>query len=143
MNLDFKNLYPNPTTYSYSVYVHVTTFGADPGKHESYCHEEIFESENLLDARINAVEYYYQTLMGLMREGNKYFLPFAGPDEFELGKHAAFSLYLFFIHTWGDMVDEYCLLGGEEDEMVETRENEKFIFNQLGLSLNNPINTTE
>ncbi len=134
MNLDFTNIYPNPTTYSYSGWVFVTTYGEDPGNHEPFSHTEYFDCPNLLEARKAAINWYYDTLNGLIKEGS-YFLPFTGPKDFEFGKNAAFSIGVFMVHSWGDQIDEFCLLGYDEDAIEETIEMEKIIFKQLGLVL--------
>ena len=131
MELLNRNLYPQATSFSYSCWLHVTTFGADPGKHDSFSHTEYFNDDNLLEARAKAIQCYYDTLKGLKNEG-KYFLPFASPTDFIMGQHAAYSLAVFMIHTYGDDIEEYALLGWDNDENEDTLEMEHMIFEQLG-----------
>lgn len=124
MELYNRNLDCAVTTYKYRGCVSVTTFGEDPGHHDPYYHTEDFEDPNPLIARSKALSWYKHTIAGLEREG-RYFLPFASPDEFVLGKNAAYTVMVSFVICNGSDEDEYDLLGTDERTMNDTLELEE------------------
>lgn len=117
--------------YFYRVYEFVTTFGADEGKHESFSHVEDFKGYDLLACRNSAYEYYQQRLNGL--NNGSYHLPFASPQEFQLGKHAAASIILSFVEIDSDGEEiEWSLAGDEENAIHESRELELAVLLEKG-----------
>lgn len=116
------------TKHKYRGFVLVTTFGKDPNKTEPFSYSIDFDNPQLDKAREEGIKWYQETIQGLEREG-KYFLPFASPDEFELGKHAAYSVSLSLVETYGQEEYEYDLLGTDEDTMNETIEMEFSLLN--------------
>ncbi len=130
MEIYNRNLNCSVTTYKYRGYLSVTTFGADPGKNEPFYHSEDFECTNLLVAREKAINWFKQTIAGLKREG-KYFLPFASPEDFIMGKNAAFSVVVSLVICQGVNEDEFDLLGTDDGTMEDTLELEDMILKQL------------
>ena len=124
MELYNNNLSCAVTTYKYRGRVSVSTFGADPGKNEPFVHTVDFEESDPLVARGKALTWYKFTIEGLEREG-KYFLPFASPEDFVLGKHAMYCVVVSFVICNGSDEDEYDLLGTDEQTMQDTLEIEE------------------
>ena len=117
--------------YFYRVYEFVTTFGADEGKHEPFSHEEHFQGYDLLACRNAAYEYYQQRSNGL--DNSSYHLPFASPQEFQFGKHAAVSIILSFVEIDSDGEEiEWPLAGDEEKAMNESRQLEVAVLLEKG-----------
>lgn len=117
--------------YFYRVSEFVTTFGADPGEHQPFSHHEDFKGVDLMVCRNTAYEYYQQRYKGL--DNSRYHLPFASPQEFQLGKHAAVSIILSLVEVNSDGEEiEWPLAGEEEKEMHESRELELAVLMEKG-----------
>jgi hypothetical protein len=128
MYVDLK-LYPEyfKTRHIYRGYVFVTTFGKDPKQSEPFSYTIDFDNPSLCEAKKEGIKWYQETMTGIEREG-KYFLPYATPDEFVLGKHAAFTVTLSLVEICGNQEDEYTLLGTDLQTMQNTIEIEEFLF---------------
>lgn len=85
--------------YFYLVDEYMTTFGIDKNRSDVFSTEKIFKG-NLKEARAKAFAYYYERKEGA--KNNSYHLPFASPDEFEFGKHAAYSLRVNLVEYYND-----------------------------------------
>ena len=123
------------TEYYYRVDEFVTTFQSDKGKHEPYSHSEIFENIDLRMAQQAAVEYYIKRLQGFSEIGptkGKYFLPFAGPDSFNKGENAAFSIVVVLVLKSSEYDEEYTVLG---DNFLDMKQEGGFEIeeNQTGM----------
>jgi hypothetical protein len=117
--------------YFYRVSEFVTTFKLDPGKNESICYEQDFKDNDLLKCKAFAEKYYWERMKGL--ENSKYFLPFAGPENFVYSKNAACSLTLSLVEHYNeDEQFEYPLLGEDDETMFESRETEVMVLRQKG-----------
>jgi len=115
--------------YFYVVTEYVTTFQMDDGKNEPYSHVTKFEGNNLMDCKYQAEQYYYERLNGL--EKGKYFLPYATPQDFELGKNAAFSITLSFVEYYTDNeYFEHTLIGEDEETTSESKEIETAVLTE-------------
>ena len=127
-----KNLRRPDPSYYYLVREFVTTFGADQGNNEPFTHEEKFEGRDLLKCRSDAREYYMIRLNGI--ENNKYFLPFAAPSDFEMGKNAAISITLALVEYYSeDNYFEHPLMGEDDRTTSESREIETAVLKEKGL----------
>lgn len=117
--------------YFYRVSLFMTTFGADPGKHQPFSHQEDFKGDDLIACRSAAYEYYQQGYNGL--DNSRYHLPFASPQEFQLGNHAAVSIILSLVEVNSDGEEiEWPLEGEGEKEMHESRELELAVLQEKG-----------
>jgi hypothetical protein len=124
------------TRHIYRGYVCVTTFGKDPNQSEPFSYTIDFDNAELIEARREGIKWFEETIQGIQREG-KYFLPYASPEEFELGKHAAYSVILSLVEICGKEEYEYDLLGTDIQTMHDTLEIEEFLFeNQYYNTLN-------
>ena len=117
----------------YRVHEFVTTFKKDPGKNDSFHHDEDFKNKNLLKSREAATQYYHKRLEGF--EDGSYFLPFTGPDDFIDGENAAFTISLSLVELLANGEEqEYILLPDnheEEETMNESRDYEKYVINEF------------
>ena len=127
MNYNYSNYEPLVTKHKYRGYVSVTTFGMDPNQTEPYSVTVEFEHPNLDDARNAGIEWFKETVKGLDAIG-RYFLPFAGPNEFVLGKNAAYSVSLSLVEIYDEVEYEYELLGTDMDTMNDKLELEDLLF---------------
>ena len=133
----------NNPRYFYKVEEFVTTFGADPGNTEGISNTKEFRPEDydnsLMKTRIAADMYYNERETGM--EETSFFMPFAGPQEFNMGENAAYSLTLYLVehtpsyHTktfgWvNDEVIEYPVRGEDFEEMEAGLEIESELLNQ-------------
>ncbi|TAH40068.1 MAG: hypothetical protein EYC69_11700 [Bacteroidetes bacterium] len=118
------------TTYYYTVMEIVTTFGYDPGKNEQFVNVKDFKGSNLRRCREEAVEWYYERSRGLENAGG-YFLPFASPENFVLGKNAVYSVFLSLIEVFEGNEYEYPLTGVEDETIMENLEIEREILRKL------------
>ena len=126
-----RNLEKTEPDYFYSEQEFVTTFQMDEGKNEPFSHEERFEGKDLLKCKIEATNYYYERLVGMNQ--NPYFLPYASPENFELGKNASFSITLYLVEYYSDdEYFEYPLLGEDEETMAESIEIETEVLKSKG-----------
>ena len=131
INLNLRKSKPD---YFYVVREFVTTFQADPGKNEAYSHEEEFRDSDLRKCKEKAEAYYLKRLIGLEFVNTRYFLEFAAPENFVLGKNAAFSITLSLVEYYSedDYVD-HVLYGESDEETAQSREVELEVFRDLGL----------
>ena len=119
----------------YRVHESVTTFKKDPGKNDSFHHDEDFKNKDLLKAKEAATQYYHKRLKGF--ESGSYFLPFAGPNDFIDGENAAFTICLSLVELLAneeEQEQEYILLPDhyeEEETMNEARNYEKYVLNEF------------
>ena len=127
MNYNYSSYEPLATKHKYRGYVSVTTYGMDPNKTEPYSVTVEFEHPNLFDARREGIEWFKETVNGLDAIG-QYFLPFAGPNEFVLGKNAAYSVCLSLVEIYDGDEYEYELLGTDMDTMNDTLELEDLLY---------------
>jgi|SRR5690554_3397383 len=124
-----RNLEKTEPDYFYRVCEFVTTFGADEGKNEPFSHIEDFKGNDLHECKAKAEKYYWERLEGL--GGGKYFLPFAAPENFVLGKNAAFSITLSLVEYYNDSeYSEYPLIGEDDDTAADSREIEKYVLSK-------------
>lgn len=127
------NLFRTQPVYFYKVSEFVTTFEADKGKNDPFTHEEIFKDNDLVKCRAKAETYYWKRLNGL--EQGKYFLPFAAPTDFVPGENAAFSISLSLVEYYSeDEQIEHCLLGEDEETILESSEIEAMVLKEKGYS---------
>lgn len=127
--MDFKELHPKYACYYYLVSEFVTTFSADPAQSKPFSHDTIFNKEDLLKSREEAFSYYHTQL--LASQQGKYALPFESPQDFELGKHAAFSISIYFVEYFNENhCNDYDLQN--MDEKVESLATEALILKRLG-----------
>jgi hypothetical protein len=112
----------------------MTTFEKDPGKNKSFLHYEEFRGLNLKQSLDDATRYYWERLDGA--QSGSYFLKFASPEDFEMGKNAAFGIRLMFVVVettlTGEYEDSFDLLGGEDSERQEGLEIYHHWAKQLG-----------
>lgn len=122
----------NEPDYFYEVSFTVTTGEGDEGK--SFSHVEKFEGRDLKKCRKAAEAYYYEKMTGFENGTAKFFLPYAAPEEFELGKNATHSIELSLIEYYNeDKFYEYPLLGQDEETTIYSHETEEAVFKHLGL----------
>ena len=112
----------------------VTTFERDPGKNEPFFHDEAFRGPDLIECARNATRHYWERLEGM--SSRKYFLQFAAPSDFILGKNAAFSITMIFVvvevTSKGQREQLYSLLGEERSETAEGWEVFRYWKKELG-----------
>ena len=108
-----KVVVANNPEYFYRVTQFATTFSADEGKNEPFSHEQEFKGPNLLHCRNNAADFHNDRMEAFLN--SKYFLPYASPENFELGKHAAFSIDLYLVVRDGKEEEDYCLTDRSQD----------------------------
>ncbi len=119
--------------YFYRVREYVSTMGKDPGKNEPIELTQDFGGYDLLQCRAEAIQWYNERGRGIEKRGG-YFLPFASPQNFVMGKNALFSIDLYFVEYYDDdNYTEYNLLGDSESEIEESRELERFALARKGL----------
>ena len=136
MNAFNENLSEKEPYHFYRVTEFVTTFKADPDKHEPFNTITDFKGEDLLKCRNEAIEFYKERIKGFENGNVKFFLPTAGRDTFELGKNAGYSLTLSFVE-WYDVSEyyEHILLGEEESEILESIEIETSVLSEKGYTI--------
>ena len=100
---------PEPV-YFYRVEEFGTSFKADPGKNEPLSFTKDFKGGNPILQREEANKYYKERLEGF--KSASYFLPFAGPRDFIMGKNSAISLCLSLVEFYSedDYVQHYVIL---------------------------------
>lgn len=127
-----RNLEKTKPDYFYLVEEFVTTFKMDEGKNDPFSHDQKFDGKNLLKCKTDAEKYYRQRLKGL--EGGSYFLDFASPQDFKLGKNAAFSIVLSLVEYYHeDNFIMHPLLGEDEESIAESIEIEEAVLKEKGL----------
>jgi hypothetical protein len=118
--------------YYYRVSEFFTTFSLDEVGNGPLRNDFVFESENVLSARMEAFIFYRERWKGILEKG-QYFLPFAAPEDFVPGENAAFSLTLeFVIVDDSGNSEEYILEGEDDDTKEEAYEIEFVILQELG-----------
>lgn len=133
MDIEFvnRNLEKTEPDYFYRVSELVTTFKADPGKNEAFDHTEEFKGNDLLKCKTEAEKYYWERFEGL--EDGRYFLPFAAPKDFEIGKNSAFSITLSLVEYYNeDYQYEHILIGEDEKTVSEGNEIEMLVLKEKG-----------
>jgi hypothetical protein len=118
--------------FHYEVEIFISTFGA----YESYSHTEEFADENLKKAKFQALK-RAQELELILKQQGMFFLPFASPDEFILGKNACYSISVSLIQEFDDEDIEIHTIEGED--LCTTEEAllfESEIFDQLAINQN-------
>jgi hypothetical protein len=126
-----RNLRRSEPDYFYRVFELVTTFEADPGNNKLYDDTKNFKGRDLLKCKSDAEVYYKERLNGF--KDTSFFLPFATAKEFELGKNAAYSIFLRFVEHYSDDEEiEYTILGDDESEMSESRAVESAVLRGKG-----------
>jgi hypothetical protein len=119
------------TEFFYRVYELVTTFDTDGIKNGSFSHDEDFKGNDLLLCRTEAEKYYWERLSEV--KNGKYLLPFASPQDFAEGKHAAFSLTFSLIELQPNGNElEHPLFGETKYEVAQCITNEKALLKELG-----------
>ena len=135
--IEFGNISPYKIEpdYFYRVFENLTTFKADKGKNEPFTHTENFKGRDLLECKRKAEKYFYERSNGF--QNNSYFLPFASPNNFEIGKNSVFTLILSFVeHYDEDYEIEHPLIGGEEEDFLEeNRMLEAAVLQSKGISI--------
>jgi hypothetical protein len=116
----------------YRVGEYVQTLVTNPDEMESFSNEKDFKDKNLLVAKKEAEEYYKKRLKGF--RGGKFFLPYAGPDEYVLGENSAFSIYIAFVelHANGEESEHYLCDYSGKDHQAESIELEKTVLREKG-----------
>ena len=116
--------------YLYIVSEYLTTFECDPNKTLPFEHTQYFEGNNLLKCRVEAYKWYCERSEGLIKAG-QYFLPFASPQDFVMGKNACYNITLSLLQYYSDdNQTAYTIFGDSPDETAEGLELEKIIFAQ-------------
>jgi hypothetical protein len=119
--------------YFYRVDESVRTLCADSDKEKSFAACKEFKGRNLLKCKSEATDYYFERLKGLNNGTAKFFLPFAGPNNFIEDKNSACSISLSFIEYFSKNDQDYFIIEGEtEDILKEGREFERSILIQKG-----------
>lgn len=105
------------------VHEFVTCFEQDSNATKAYNHTEKFDTQNLAEDEHNAIMYYYKRLT---QPPKSYFLPIATPQDFEMGKNAAWTVYITLaVEHMDGTEDEIPFLGYFSDE--ECEEGQEFL----------------
>ena len=112
--------------YYYEIEVFVSTLGL----HEPYTHTEQIADIDLSRARKMAIQMYKDIENGILANG-KFHYPYASPADFVYGKNACYSITLSFVHSYGDVIEKYALVGVDEASHIEAIEFENYIFQEL------------
>jgi len=129
MIIDGKNYYYRVTEF-------VTTFGKDPGGNDSFSDTKEFDNPgDLWRCRKEALNYHNSRQEGLQK--SKYFLPFASPENFVTGKHAAYSIDVYLVEVHQDGEEEEIMLnsGDSIEEEENIRFEEKILYKSIGIEL--------
>ncbi len=104
---------------------------------QSFDHTERFEpkSQSLQDlktARAYAVKYYNERLSGVGSGSATFYKPFAAPQDFVMGKHAAYSINLNLVEYYSeDNQNPLTVMGEDPQTTAEAVVLEQEIFNAL------------
>ena len=112
--------------YYYRVDVFITTFNV----FEPYVHTEIFENDNLHQARENALLRADELISILVKQG-MFFLPFATQEEFVLGENACYSVTVSIVVQSDGNYIEYPIFGEDEFRTEEALRFEKEVYENL------------
>ncbi len=131
MELRNWNLEPQRKPYYfYRIIIFLSTERADNEKTEPFHDYKDFENADLLTCRNEAIEYYKEVIRGIEKNG-RFFLPFASPKDFVLGQNANYMVQLLFVQHHDDDDEMEYPLTGDPDEIMEGRELESLVFNEL------------
>ncbi len=126
MQLERGLLHIGEDQYYYRVDVFITTFNV----FEPYVHTEIFERDNLNEARENSVLRADEIISILVKQG-MFFLPFATPEEFVLGENACYSVTVSIVMQSDGNYIEYPILGEDEFRTEGALRFEKEVYENL------------
>jgi hypothetical protein len=112
--------------YYYEIEVFVSTLGL----HEPYTHIEQIADLDLRQARSKAIQRHNDIENGLLANG-RFYLHYASPADFVYGENACYSITLWFVHTYGDVIEKYALAGVDDASHIEGLEFENYIFYEL------------
>jgi hypothetical protein len=119
--------------FYYVVDVFLGTFDVYP----SYSFREEFGNEKLRKAKLKALQRAKELEIILEYQG-MFFLPFASPQEFVLGKNANYSITVSLVQEFEEDSEYsheiYTIEGEGIDETIEALEFEADIFKQLSIS---------
>src|SRR4051794_22767564 len=109
------------------------TLDKEPDQQQSFSHNEVFDTGSLAECRSKAIAYYIEMYENFRAGKATYVRPFARPDNYELGKHAAYSISLLFIQDEGEQAFFGFALAGENlQETIESLEREELVLCRVG-----------
>ncbi len=126
MQFERGRLHKGKDQYYYRVDVFITTFNV----FDSYVQTEIFENDNLHQAREKALLRADELNSILLKQG-MFFLPFATPKEFVLGENACYSVTVYIVELTDDCYFEYPIFGEDEFRTEEALRFEKEVYENL------------
>lgn len=111
--------------YFYRVTIIGFRFDSDSERFQPVLREEDFKSSDLLEAKQNALSYFTDAVSAFMLEG-KYMLPYKGEIDWSRCIPDGHKFCLSLIKCEKEDVEEdFCLIGGTEDEMTDARMEEE------------------
>lgn len=122
-----------PAEYFYRVTEFVTTMVTDPDNKNSFTNEQEFKGKDLTRCKEDAYLFYRDRLRGFENGNVKFFLPFAGPLNYEFNKNSAYSITLSFVVNDGTYETEFPIEGEDERTHAESREVELLVWKEKGI----------